>query len=87
MKTFLISYDLNGDGNREVLSKAIKDYGIWAQITNSLWAVQTESSVLDVREKLNKLLPEGSRLMVVKSGAESAWRNVMCQNDWLQANL
>jgi phosphomannomutase len=87
METYLISYDLAEKNNYDSLYQAIKEYGTWAHITESLWAIKTESTATEVRDNLVKYFSNGSRLMVIKSGTESAWRNVICSNEWLKKNL
>ena len=88
MKTcYIISYDMAEGGNYEALYDAIKAYGTWAHITESTWAVTTEESAKEIRDYLGECLPSGSRLFVVKSGVEAAWRNVICRNEWLKKNL
>lgn len=86
-KTYLISYDLADGGDYNALFEAIKAYGTWAHITKSFWAVETESSAVDVRENIAQYLPSGSRLIVIQSGTESAWMNAICSNAWLRKNL
>lgn len=86
-RCYIISYDMAEGGDDNALYDAIKDYGTWAHITESTWAVVTECSAKDVRDDLDTYLPEGSRLFVVKSGIEAAWRNVICSNEWPKRNL
>jgi hypothetical protein len=86
-KCYLISYDMAEDGDYEALFDAIREYRSWAHITESLWAVVTEQSAVEIRDALGLYLPEGSRLFVVKSGVEAAWRRVICKTEWLKKNL
>jgi hypothetical protein len=85
--TYIISYDVAKGGQYEPLINAIKAYGTWAHITESTWAVVTSKEATQIRDNLIKFLPEGSRLIVVKSGTEAAWGDVLCSNDWLKKNL
>lgn len=84
---YIVSYDLASGGDYERLYNAIKEYGIWAHITESTWAVVTEYSAVQVRDDIEQHLSEGSRIFVVKSGVEAAWQNVICRNDWLKKHL
>lgn len=86
-KCYIISYDMAEGGNYDKLYDAIESYGTWAHITESTWAVETEDSATKIRANLSQYLPKGSRLFVVKSGAEAAWRNVLCRNQWLKGHL
>ncbi|WP_420575100.1 hypothetical protein [Kordia sp.] len=87
--TLIISYDLKkgSDEDYENLYKTIKDYGTWAHITESTWAIVTEEKAKEVRDKFKVLMPKGSSLFVIKSGGVSAWKNVQCSNEWLKKHL
>lgn len=88
MACYIISYDLRAPGrNYEQLYAAIKAYGKWAHINESLWAVVTDTNAVAVRDNLTKYLDPNDRLFVVKSGVEAAWKNSMCKNEWLKGNL
>lgn len=87
MPCYIISYDLAEGGSYEELRQAIKDFGTWAHLTESTWAVVTDWDAKDIRDDLGQYLPTGSRLFVVRSGTEGAWRNVICRNQWLKKNL
>ncbi len=78
---------MKGDGDYESLYEAIKAYGTWAHISESTWAVVTEETAKEVREYIGDYMTKGSTVFVVKSGVESAWRNVICSNEWLKKNL
>ena len=87
MNTYLISYDMAEGGDYDALYDAIKAYGTWAHITESFFAVRTTDSATSIRDNLGQHLPNGSRLMVVKSGSVAAWRNAICKTEWLKKNL
>lgn len=87
MQTYIISYDMAEGGDDEDLHEAIQSYEIWAHITDSTWAVVTEDNAKEVRDHLSVYLPQESRLIVVKSGIEAAWRNVFCRSEWLKRSL
>ncbi len=84
---YIISYDMADGGDYEDLFTAIKAYGTWAHVTESTWAIVSADGQKSIRDNLERFLPEGSRLFVVKSGTAAAWRNVMCSNEWLKKNL
>lgn len=83
----LISYDLAKGGDYESLISNIKDFPNWAHITESTWAIVTTLSCREVRDRLRPLLPVGSPLFVNRASGEAAWYNVMCNDDWLVAQL
>ena len=86
-RTYIITYDMAEGGDYEDLYEAIKEYGTWAHINESTWAIVTEDKAKEIRDYLTEYLPQGSRLFVVKSGTAAAWRNVICSNEWLKNNL
>ena len=74
-------------GDCRLLYEEIRSYKTWAHITESTWAIVTEKKSSEIRDHLGEYLPKGSRIFVIKSGVESAWRNVKCRNKWLKKNL
>lgn len=87
MSCYIVSYDLHEGGDYEGLITAIKSYGTWAHITESTWAVVTKQSASEIRTHLIAYMKVQDRLLVVKSGVESAWSNVLCKDKWLKDNL
>lgn len=87
--TYIISYDLkeSDSDDYEKLFEYIKSYGTWAHITESLWAIQTDKSAVQIRDMLKAKVKKESALFVLKSGGEAAWSSVLCRNAWLQENL
>ena len=84
MTTYIISYDLVKERDYDTLYLAIKESKEWARISDSTWAVVTEESAVDLRDRLIKSMDVDDRLFVLKSGIESAWRNSKCSNEWLK---
>ena len=88
MACYIISYDLRGkDPDYESLYEAIRAYGTWAHIHESVWAVVTKQTAEQVRDNLLRHMHATDRLFVIKSGVESAWRGVLCHSEWLKGNL
>ena len=88
MTCYVISYDLRAPGrNYEHLYAAIKAYGKWAHINESVWAIVTDTNAVAVRDNLARHIDANDRLFVIKSGVEAAWRHSMCKNEWLKGNL
>ena len=74
METYIISYDLNSaePSDYTKLSDCIKSFGVWAHITESTWAINTDKTAKEIRDEISNFMPEGSRLFVVRSGLSSA---------------
>jgi len=82
--TYIITYDLAAGGDYEELINQIKSYKRWAHITLSTWAVNSDKSATEIRDELDALMPDGSRVFVIRSGGAAAWRNVICRREWLK---
>jgi hypothetical protein len=87
VETFIISYDLAGNGDYNALIEEIKSYRTWAHLTESTWAIVTDKTSKEIRDQLKDYLSEGSRLIVIKSAHIAAWLNVICSNEWIKNNL
>jgi len=89
MATYVITYDLQGGTSEDYaeLHSAIRDYGVWAHITESTWSVVTDQTATELRDALTAFLKPGDRLFVIKSGGAAAWRNVRCKSEWLKRHL
>lgn len=88
-KTFIITYDVaQGDNfDYQNIYKYFKEYGTWAKITESTWAIVTEKKATEIRNEIISILPEESRVFVIKSGINGAWRNTICRSEWLKTHL
>ncbi len=88
MTSMIITYDLRSPGrNYDGLYKAIKNYGIWAHITESSWFIKTSDSCSQVYSKLNAQIDSNDSIFVAVLTGTAAWRNVLCNSDYLKTNL
>lgn len=87
MPCYIISYDLRADRDYDELYEAIKSYGTWAHILESTWGVVTNKTATEIRDHLQKHMDADDGLFVVKSAGEAAWRNVLCEDQWLKDKL
>ncbi len=89
MKCYIVSYDLKSGSNFDYqrLYDAIKGYETWAHINESLWAVVTDQTAIQVRDNLKQYIDQGDSLFVLKSGVEAAWAKVICHDEWLKKYL
>lgn len=89
MKSFVISYDLIGP-NRDYdsLYTAIMAYGTYAQVTESLWIVNSNSNSASIRDNLKLVLDENDKLIVLELQGNWASSNISKEvNDWLKSNV
>lgn len=88
MTCYIISYDLLQKGrDYGSLYAAIKAYGVWAHINDSVWAVVTQQTAIQVRDNLLSHIHPEDRVFVIKSGVEAAWSNALCDSNWLKEHL
>ncbi len=87
MSCFIIGYDLRNQRDYDALYDAIKSYGVYAHILESMWAVVTDDSAKEVRDYLKKQIDNDDGLFVVKSGGVAAWTKVQCTDKWLKDHL
>ena len=87
MPAYLISYDLRKQKNYEQLYEAIRSYGTWARINESVWAVVSSKTTVQVRDHLRMHIDGDDRLFVMRSSGDAAWVNAMCKVEWLQEYL
>ena len=88
MPCYIVTYELK-QPRREYVDfiNAIKSYDDWAQILDATWAIVTEHSAVEVRDKLWSLVDPEDGLFIVESGGDSAWEDVRCENKWLREHL
>jgi len=88
MSSKVIEYDLRSPGrDYDALYEAIKSYGTWAHITESTWFIKTDSTCIQIRDKLMEVIDSNDRLFVGELTGTAAWQNTICKSDFLKKNL
>lgn len=88
MATYCVTYDLRAPGrNYQALYDRLRQYPQWAKVTESNWILVTAWTAVQIRDDLSNYIDANDRLFVLKSGTEAAWKNSICDNDWLRNNL
>lgn len=88
MTSMIIEYDLRSSGrNYDELYKTIKSYSTWAHVTESTWFIKTSESCVQVRDKLLAHMDSNDRIFVAVLTGVAAWRNVLCNSEYLKKNL
>lgn len=87
MNSFLISYDLISNKDYSSLYTAIKNYGYYAHILESVWIIKSSYSSSDIRNNLKIHIDSDDKLFVAKLTGESAWSNLSKEvSDWIHNN-
>ena len=88
MHCYIVGYDLCQPGrDYSSLYMALKGFPKWGKITESLWAVVSDSNTVQIRDYLMSYIDSNDRLFVILSGKEAAWNRLLADNQWLKDNL
>lgn len=84
-----ITYDLSAPGRDYTkLYEAIKAYGTWSHIAESVWLVVTDKTTTEIRDALKKTVDSNDRLIVFQLTSGWASLNVPKNHtDWLKLHL
>lgn len=84
----IITYDLRAPGrDYKNLIDIIKSYSIWAKLTESSWFISTTETCVVVRDKLLKVMDSNDRIFVAELTGEAAWRNLICDQEYVKKHL
>lgn len=86
MNAYIISYDLIGNKNYNILIEAIKKY-FWIKILDSMWVVHSTKSAKDLASEFMKSMDSDDRIIVAKVSIDCARNNVVCGDQVLKENL
>lgn len=88
-KCYIVTFEVAQGPSREKLVALLKDFGSYCPIHANAWAILTELTAAQVRDRLSPAIAPPSRLFVIRSGVESAWMNSYGEknNEWLKENL
>lgn len=87
MSSFIISYDLISDKDYSKLYEAIRNYGYFAHVLESVWIVNSSDYSTTIRDNLSSYMDSDDKLFVAQLSGESAWRNLSAKvSDWIKSN-
>lgn len=88
MTSKIIEYDLKKPGrNYDAVYEIIKSYPVRTHITESTWFVQTSDTCVQIRDKIMKEIDFNDAVFVATLTGEAAWKNVICDSEYLKENL
>ena len=89
MVCYIVIFELKDSAQLAGMREALKSFGFYCPLTARAWAIKTDMSAAQVRDKLTPAVGQGARLYVIRSGTEGAWRNAISlkHTDWLKKNL
>jgi hypothetical protein len=87
MSSFLISYDLISNKDYSKLYEAIRNYGSFAHVLESVWIIKSTKSSTNIRDDLMSYIDSDDKLFVAKLTGESAWVNLATEiSNWIKEN-
>lgn len=88
MTVYLVSYDLNTPGQKhQKLLEAIKKYPGWARISESCYAIKTNSTVQAVYDALAAIIDRNDQLYIITLSKPWTGFGPKEVNEWLDSNL
>ncbi|RJE84011.1 hypothetical protein [Paracoccus onubensis] len=87
MTVFLITYDLNKETVRPKIVDKIKDFGSWARLSESSYAVDTTLTSDQVYDRFKQILDSNDHLLVIRLSKPWCGRNSQEVIDWLTPRL
>jgi hypothetical protein len=88
MPTLLVTYDLNQEARRPNITKALKEaYPVWAMLSESSYAIVTNSTPQAVYNTLLPLLDANDTLYVITLKRPYSGQGDEEVNSWLERNL
>ncbi len=78
MKSYIIIFEfpaLNSSTRKNLLMDRIREYGFFAFLTSNSCILFTEESVVEVRDKLLKIIDPEDKIFVGELNAPAAWSN------------
>jgi hypothetical protein len=88
LNTYIVTFDVSSNYDAS-LKEAMKSYGFYCPINSSCWAIRTEQSAVQIRDKLNSVAAASDKIFVIRSGTEAAWTNSYGpkNDEWLREHL
>lgn len=89
MTCYIVTFQTNYAASRTKVTATLKSYSSYCPIHKYCWAILTDESSTQIREKITKVLAPGERVFVIRSGTEASWFNSYGEKNskWLKENL
>lgn len=87
MAVYLVTYDLNQEAKRPDIVGAIRDYEIWARLSESSYAIDTPETAEEIFDGFLPMLDQNDNLYVIELGLPFAGLGPDQVNEWLTERL
>lgn len=87
--TYIVTFEINDLTRRNAFIEKMREYAATCPIHGNCWAIQSEETPAQVRDKLWEPLASDDRLFVIRSGTHAAWTNTYGDDNsnWLKEKL
>ena len=89
MGTYIVSYDAVEQRNYQNLYDGMKEVG-GVRLLESVWGVELDNSVTEVRDWVRGLLDDDDKIVVIKVKPDVTWASRKCGSkvtDWLKEHV
>ncbi|WP_035675056.1 hypothetical protein [Bradyrhizobium liaoningense] len=87
MATYIVTYDLNKEIKRPNIVGAIHEFGSWAKLSESSYAINSDLNPEQVYQRLLKHLDDNDQLYVITLRKPYYGQGSQEVNDWLESSL
>ena len=89
MRCYIVIFETISEESRKRIEDFLVSYKIYCPINDSCWAIKTNETAIQIRDKLMSLVDKDGRIFVIRSGTEAAWVNSFGDeyDKWLKDNL
>lgn len=85
--TYLVTYDLNKETTRPPIVERVKEFDIWARLSESSYAINTPLTVQQVYDYFKPLLDSNDNLYIITLKHPWTGYGPKKVNEWLEDNL
>ena len=75
MRCYIVTFETESTESRNQIVDTLKSYGTYCPVNLSCWAIKTDESATQIRDRLMQILDKNERAFVIRSGTEAAWFN------------
>jgi 23S rRNA pseudoU1915 N3-methylase RlmH len=89
MRTLAIHYCLKSPGgNYDAIAEYLKGFSSWAHVHESLWFINSNKAVSEVRDELNHMVQTGDRVIVLDVTGDAWGTNFRDEiTDWMHKHM
>lgn len=89
MTCYVVTFEISSPANLAKLVAELKSFRAYCPVNANCWAILSDNSATQIRDKLLTSVGSSDRIFIVRSGTEAAWSNSYGEdnNKWLKNHL